>query len=143
MMKLSLEQIKSIIPHRDPFLFLDEIIELESLKYAVGIKHITENEFYFKGHFPGKPVVPGVIVVESLAQVGAVILLSDDKYKGKIAYFTGIKNAKFRKSVVPGDLLILKCELTRIIGSFGFGKAEAYVGDELVCEVEISFAIGS
>ncbi len=142
-MKLSLEQIKSIIPHRDPFLFLDEIIELESLKYAVGIKHITENEFYFKGHFPGKPVVPGVIVVESLAQVGAVILLSDDKYKGKIAYFTGIKNAKFRKSVVPGDLLILKCELTRIIGSFGFGKAEAYVGDELVCEVEISFAIGS
>lgn len=142
-MKLTKEEIKQIIPHRDPFLFIDEIIELKSLKYAVGIKHVTKDEFYFKGHFPNKPVVPGVILVESLAQVGAVILLSDETYKGKIAYFTGIKSAKFRKSVLPGDTLILKCELTRIKGTFGFGKAEAYVGDNLVCEVEISFAVGS
>jgi len=141
-MKLSLEQIKEIIPHRDPFLLLDEIIELDTFK-AIGIKHVTPDEFYFKGHFPGKPVVPGVILVESLAQVGAVIILSHDKYKGKIAYFTGIKNAKFRKSVLPGDTVYLHCEVTRIKGAFGFGKAEAYVNDELVCEAEVSFAVGS
>lgn len=141
-MKLSLEQIKEIIPHRDPFLLLDEIIELDTFK-AIGIKHVTPNEFYFKGHFPGKPVVPGVILVESLAQVGAVIILSHDKYKGKIAYFTGIKNAKFRKSVLPGDTVYLHCEVTRIKGAFGFGKAEAYVNDELVCEAEVSFAVGA
>ncbi|BCR36297.1 3-hydroxyacyl-ACP dehydratase FabZ [Mariniplasma anaerobium] len=140
-MKLNLEEIKAIIPHRDPFLFLDEIIELDAQK-ATGIKHVTEEEFYFKGHFPKKPVVPGVILVESLAQVGAVILLSDEKYKGKIAYFTGIKNAKFRKSVVPGDLLYLHCEVTRIKGAFGFGSGKAYVNNDLVCEVDISFAIG-
>lgn len=142
-MNLTKEQIKEIIPHREPFLFLDEIIELKSLKTAIGIKHVTEDEYYFKGHFPGKPVVPGVIVVESLAQVGAVILLSDEKYKGQIAYFTGIKNAKFRKSVVPGDILYLHCELTKIRGSFGFGSAKAYVKDELVCEVDISFHVGT
>ncbi|AUD62754.1 3-hydroxyacyl-[acyl-carrier-protein] dehydratase FabZ [Tenericutes bacterium MO-XQ] len=141
-MKLSLEQIKEIIPHRDPFLLLDEIIELDTFK-AIGIKHVTPDEFYFKGHFPGKPVVPGVILVESLAQVGAVIILSHDKYKGKIAYFTGIKNAKFRKSVLPGDTVYLHCEVTRIKGAFGFGKAEAYVNDELVCEAEVSFAVGA
>ena len=141
-MKLSLEQIKEIIPHRDPFLLLDEIIELDTFK-AIGIKHVTLDEFYFKGHFPGKPVVPGVILVESLAQVGAVIILSHDKYKGKIAYFTGIKNAKFRKSVLPGDTVYLHCEVTRIKGAFGFGKAEAYVNDELVCEAEVSFAVGA
>lgn len=141
-MNLNLEEIKAIIPHRDPFLFLDEIIELQTLKKATGIKHVTDQEFYFKGHFPSKPVVPGVILVESLAQVGAVILLSDEKYKGKIAYFTGIKNAKFRKSVVPGDTLLLNCELTKIKGAFGFGSGKAYVNDELVCEVDISFAIG-
>ncbi len=141
-MKLSLEQIKEIIPHRDPFLLLDEIIELDTFK-AIGIKHVTPNEFYFKGHFPGKPVVPGVILVESLAQVGAVIILSHEKYKGKIAYFTGIKNAKFRKSVLPGDTVYLHCEVTRIKGAFGFGKAEAYVNDELVCEAEVSFAVGA
>ena len=141
-MKLSLEQIKEIIPHRDPFLLLDEIIELDTFK-AIGIKRVTPDEFYFKGHFPGKPVVPGVILVESLAQVGAVIILSHDKYKGKIAYFTGIKNAKFRKSVLPGDTVYLHCEVTRIKGAFGFGKAEAYVNDELVCEAEVSFAVGA
>lgn len=141
-MKLNIEEIKDIIPHRDPFLLLDEIIELNE-KDATGIKNITKDEFYFKGHFPDKPVVPGVILVESLAQVGAVILLSDERYKGKIAYFTGIKNAKFRKSVIPGDLLYLHCEVTRVKGAFGFGSGKAYVKDDLVCEVDISFAIGT
>lgn len=135
-------EIKNILPHREPFLFLDEITELVSLKRAVGIKYITEDEFYFKGHFPGKPVMPGVIIIESLAQVGAVILLSHEDYRGKIAYFTGIQNAKFRKSVVPGDKLILECELTKFRSSFGFGTAKAYVDGQLVCEAELSFAVG-
>ncbi|MCR3906384.1 MAG: 3-hydroxyacyl-ACP dehydratase FabZ [Tenericutes bacterium] len=141
-MKLNKEEIKQIIPHRHPFLFLDEIIELESLKYGVGVKYVTEDDYFFEGHFPGKPVMPGVLIIESLAQVGAVILLSDPQYKNNIAYFTGIQKAKFRKSVVPGDKLILKCELTKIRKSFGFGLARAYVNDQLVCEAEISFAIG-
>ena len=142
-MKLTQDEIKKIIPHRDPFLFLDEITELETLKYAVGIKHVKADEFYFKGHFPDKPVVPGVILVETIAQVGAVVLLSDEKYKGKIAYFTGIKNAKFRKSVIPNDTVVFKCELTKIKGAFGFGKGEAYVKNDLVLEVDISFAVGN
>lgn len=136
------EEIKKIIPHRDPFLFLDEIVEIESLHHALGVKYVTEDDFFFKGHFPGKPVMPGVLIIESLAQVGAVILLSHPSYQGKIAYFTGIQNAKFRKSVLPGDKLMLECTLTKIRSSFGFGKARAYVGDQLVCETEISFAIG-
>lgn len=137
------EEIKKIIPHRDPFLFLDEIINLVPLKHATGVKHVTSEEYYFQGHFPGKPVMPGVIIIESLAQVGAVILLSHPDYHGKIAFFTGIQNAKFRKSVLPGDKLILECELTKIRSSFGFGKARAYVDDQLVCEADISFAIGN
>ncbi|MBE0701560.1 MAG: 3-hydroxyacyl-ACP dehydratase FabZ [Acholeplasmataceae bacterium] len=135
------EEIKKIIPHRDPFLMLDEIIELESLKYGVGIKHVKGNESFFEGHFPGKPVMPGVLIIESLAQVGAVILLSHPDYHGKIAFFTGIQNAKFRKSVLPGDTLRLECELQKMRGPFGFGKAKAFVGDQLVCQADISFAV--
>jgi 3-hydroxyacyl-[acyl-carrier-protein] dehydratase len=137
------EEIKQIIPHRDPFLFLDEIINLVPLKHATGVKYVTNEEYYFLGHFPGKPVMPGVIIIESLAQVGAVILLSHPDYHGKIAFFTGIQNAKFRRSVLPGDKLILECELTKIRSSFGFGKAKAYVDDQLVCEADISFAVGN
>lgn len=141
-MKLNQEEIKKIIPHRDPFLYIDEMIELESLKYGVGLKYVDPNEAFFKGHFPQKPVMPGVIIIESLAQVGAVILLSHPDYTGKIAYFTGISNAKFRKSVLPGDTLELHCELHKIRRGFGFGTAKAYVNKELVCETEISFAVG-
>ena len=139
-MKLNLEQIKEIIPHRDPFLLIDEMIEMTETK-AVGIKKITENEFYFKGHFPSKPVMPGVLIIESLAQVGAVVLLSKEQFKGKIAFFAGIKEAKFRHPVLPGDVLRLECELIKIRGNYGIGQAYAYVSDKLVCEAVISFAI--
>lgn len=136
------EEIKQIIPHREPFLYLDEITELETLKRGVGIKYVREDEYYFQGHFPGQPVMPGVLIVEALAQVGAVTLLSHPEYQGKIAYFTGISKAKFRKSVYPGDTLTLICELKRFKNPFGFGSAKAYVDDQLVCEVDISFAVG-
>ncbi len=142
-MRLTQEQIKAIIPHRDPFLFIDEMIELESLHKGVGIKYVKHDESFFKGHFPGKPVMPGVLIIESLAQVGAVILLSHPDYHGKIAYFTGISDAKFRKSVFPGDMLELHCELTKIRRGFGFGTAKAYVNGELACEANISFAVGN
>lgn len=137
------DEIKAIIPHRDPFLFLDEIHELETLHRAVGIKYVKVDDYFFKGHFPEKPVMPGVLIIESLAQVGAVIILAHPEHKGKIVYFTGIKNAKFRKSVVPGDKLVLECTLTKLRSSFGFGAAKAYVDGTLVCEAEIAFAIGS
>ncbi len=137
------DEIKQIIPHRDPFLFLDEIQELTSLHHAKGIKYVKAEDYFFQGHFPGKPVMPGVIILESLAQVGAVILLSHPDYKGRIVYFTGIKNAKFRRSVVPGDKLILECTLSKIRSTFGFGDAKAYVDGNLVCEAEIAFAIGA
>ena len=135
------EGIKAIIPHRDPFLLLDEITRLEVLKHATGIKHVKNDEDYFRGHFPEKPVMPGVLIVEALAQTGAVVILSSPEYKGKIAYFAGIKNAKFRKSVLPGDTLRLEVEITRLRGTFGIGEGKAFVGDEMVCEAELMFAI--
>jgi 3-hydroxyacyl-[acyl-carrier-protein] dehydratase len=137
---MKLDEIKQIIPHREPFIFLDEIVELESLKHAVGKKYVKDSEPFFQGHFPGQPVMPGVLIIEALAQLGAVVLLSHPKYHGKIAYFTGIKNAKFRRSVLPGDTLTLYCELTKIRGNFGFGVAKAYIEEELVCQADISFA---
>ena len=140
---LNQEQIKAILPHRDPFLLIDEIKSLDPLKKAVGVKYVKVSEDYFRGHFPSKPVMPGVLIIESLAQVGAVALLSSETYQGKIAFFTGIESAKFRKSVLPGDTLILECEITRIRGPFGFGSGKAYVNNELVCEANISFAVGN
>lgn len=139
---MEINEIKKIIPHRYPFLLIDRILELEPLKKGVGIKNVTINEYFFQGHFPEEPVMPGVLIIEALAQVGAVALLSHESFKGKTAYFGGIKSARFRKKVVPGDTLRLEVEITTLKGPVGIGKAKAYVEGKLACEAELLFAIG-
>lgn len=135
------EGIKQILPHREPFLLFDELTELVDGKRAVGIKYVSEDEYYFKGHFPGQPVMPGVLIIETIAQVGGMIALSMPKFKGKIAFLVGIEKAKFRRMVVPGDKLVLKVELGKFKRGFGYGDGKAYVDGELACEARISFAI--
>jgi 3-hydroxyacyl-[acyl-carrier-protein] dehydratase len=138
---LNREQIKEIIPHRDPFLLIDEINEMEVGKTITGTKYVSADEYYFKGHFPQEPVMPGVLIVEALAQAGAVCILSLPEHRGKTAYFGGIKNARFRQKVVPGDVLTLNVILGRLRSSAGTGTATAYVDGKLVCECEILFAM--
>lgn len=123
-------------------LLVDKIVELEAGIRACGIKNVTANEPFFQGHFPQEHVMPGVLIIEALAQVGAVALLSMDENKGKIAYFGGIKKAKFKNKVIPGDTLILKTEIIKMRGNVGVGNATAYVGETKVCEAELTFAIG-
>lgn len=138
---LNSNEIQKIIPHRYPMLLVDKIIELEEGKRAVGIKSVTVNEHFFQGHFPEYHVMPGVLIIEALAQVGAVCLLSIEENKGKIALFGGIKKAKFKRQVIPGDTLRLECELDKIRGRVGFGTCNAYVEDELAASCELSFII--
>ncbi len=142
-MKLNREQIMEILPHRDPFLLIDEVEELEMGKRVVAIKYVKEDEYYFKGHFPAEPVMPGVLIVEALAQAGAVAILSMEEHRGKIAYFGGIKEAKFRQKVSPGDTLRLEITMDRLRSKAGTGKGVAYLGDKIACQCEIMFAIGS
>ena len=138
---MDIKEIMNIIPHRYPFLLIDKVIKIEENKITA-IKNVTANEHYFQGHFPTEPVMPGVLIIEALAQAGAVALLSKDEFKGKIAYFAGINNAKFKRKVVPGDTLRLEVELTKIRGKAGIGYGIAYVDDKKVCEGELTFMVG-
>ncbi len=142
-MKLGVKEIQEIIPHRHPFLLIDSIEELEPGVRAVGYKSITYNEPQFAGHFPQEPVMPGVLMVEALAQVGAVAILSVEGNKGKTAYFASINNAKFKQKLVPGAYLKLECEIIRQKGPMGIGKAVAYNKDgKVAVSAELTFMIG-
>ncbi len=136
-MTLNPKQIKEIIPHRAPFLLIDAITELEEGKSAVGRWTLTGDEYFFAGHFPGTPVLPGVLMLEAIAQCGAVVILGMPENKGKIAYFAGADNVKWRRKVVPGETLTLRCKLEKFRFGMAIASGEAYVGDELCCSAEI------
>ena len=142
-MELNIEQIQEIIPHRPPFLLVDKITDYVPGEWAKGIKAVTVNEPFFVGHFPQYKVMPGVLIIEALAQVGAVAILSLPENKGKLAFFGGIKNARFKKQVRPGDVLELSCELIERRGPIGFGKAVAKVDGKVAAQGELTFAIGN
>ena len=139
---MTTQEIMEILPHRQPFLLIDTIEELEPGKRAVGKKCVSYNEPYFAGHFPGQPIMPGVLIIEALAQTGAVAILGQDEWKGKTAYFAGINNAKCKQKVVPGDTLELTTEIIKVKGPIGVGKAVARVNGKVACMAELTFAIG-
>lgn len=139
---LHIEDMKEIIIHRYPFLLVDKIIDLYEGKRAVGIKNVTANEKFFEGHFPDYPVMPGVLIVEALAQVSAVVMLTKEGNKGRLGLLAGINQCRFKHKVKPGDQLMLEVEITRVKGSIGKGKGVASVNGTLVCETELIFAFG-
>jgi 3-hydroxyacyl-[acyl-carrier-protein] dehydratase len=138
---LGREQIEEILPHRDPFLFLDEVTVLEPGARVVARKEVREDEWFLTGHFPGRPIMPGVIIVEAMAQCGAVAVLADESNRGKLALFAGIDDVRFKRMVLPGDELELTCELERMRGPVGRGKATATVDGELAARGTLMFAV--
>ena len=141
MMKYNSDEIAQILPHRYPFALVDRIVDGEEGKWAKGIKCVTVNEPFFQGHFPQYHVMPGVLIVEAMAQVGGVALLSMPENKGKLALFGGIKNARFRRQVVPGDVLEIECTLTKQKGPVGIGEAKATVDGQVAATAELTFAL--
>lgn len=140
-MELNSNQIQEIIPHRYPFQLVDRITDYEPGKWAKGIKCVSVNEMQFCGHFPQQHVMPGVLVIEALAQVGAIALLTEEENRGKIAFFGGIKNARFKKQIIPGDVIEMECELTERKGPVGYGKATAKVDGKVAVVAELTFAV--
>jgi 3-hydroxyacyl-[acyl-carrier-protein] dehydratase len=138
---LGRREIEEILPHREPFLLLDEVVELEPGTRAVGRKRVREDEWYLRGHFPGRPIMPGVLIVEAMAQTGAVAVLADEANRGKLALFAGIDDVRFKRIVEPGDELELTCELERVRGPIGRGKATATVDGELAARGTLTFAV--
>lgn len=139
---LDSKQIQEIIPHRYPFLLVDRIVELEEGKRAVGIKNVSINEPFFQGHFPGYPIMPGVLIMEALAQVGAVAVLIKPEYAGRLAFFAGMEDVKFKRQVVPGDQLRLEVEMVKIKGPIGIAEGKAFVGEDLAASGTLKFALG-
>ena len=135
------EAIEEILPHREPFLLIDEVLELRPGEGAVARKTVRADEWYLSGHFPGRPVMPGVLIVEALAQTGAVAVLSEVENRGKLALFAGIDDCRFKRIVEPGDVLLLTCEIDQVRGPIGRGKATAYVGDQLAARGILTFAV--
>ena len=140
-MVLDINEIQKILPHRPPMLLVDRIIELDPFKSAVGIKNVTMNEPQFRGHFPDHPIMPGVLLLEAMAQVGGVAMLYPEEHRGKIALCGGMENVKFKRPVVPGDQVVTKAELVRVRGDFGTLHADAYVDDNLVASADFKFAL--
>lgn len=141
-MELNSNQIAEILPHRYPFALIDRITDYEPGKYAKGIKCVSVNEMQFCGHFPGHHVMPGVLIIEALAQVGAIAVLTMPENKGKLAFFGGIKNARFKRQVVPGDVIEMSCEIIRQRGPVGVGQATATVNGQIAAVAELTFAVG-
>ena len=142
-MQLNSNQIEEILPHRYPFALVDRIVDGEPGKWAKGIKCVTVNEQFFCGHFPGQHVMPGVLILEAMAQVGAVAILSLPENRGKKAFFGGVHQARFKEKVIPGDVLEMECELIKQRGPVGIGKATAYVNGKVAAKAELTFAIGN
>ena len=136
---LQSKEIQEIIPHRYPFLLVDRILELEEGKRAVGIKNVTINDSFFQGHFPGHPIMPGVLIIEALAQVGTVAILKKPEYEGYLGLFAGLDEVKFKRQVIPGDQLRLEVELIKLRKNYGMAKGVAYVGDEVAAEGILKF----
>ena len=139
---LTVKEIKDILPHRYPFLMIDRVEEVVEGKNAKGYKNVTRNEKCFNGHFPEYPVMPGVLILEALAQMGAICILSKEEFKGKIGFLVGADKVRWKKKVMPGDKLNLEIEIVKLKGNIGVGKGKASVDENLVCEGEIMFAIG-
>lgn len=138
---MNADEIMKILPHRYPFLLVDRIVEIEAGKRAVGIKNVSVNEPFFQGHFPGKPIMPGVLIVEAMAQVGGVTILSVEEHKNKLAVFAGIDHLRIRRQVVPGDVLRMEAEIIAIRRSIGKAKGKAEVDGQIVCEGEFMFGL--
>ena len=141
-MKLNLEQIKEVLPHREPFLMLDRVDDYVPGDYTKAVKAVSANEWYFQGHFEDYKVMPGVLQIEAMAQAGAIAMLTLEENKGRLAFFGGIKKARFKKQVVPGDLLQIEAKITRVMGNVGFGDGKVMVDGELAAEAELIFALG-
>lgn len=138
---LNIDQIKELIPHRYPFLLVDKVIELEIGKRAVGIKNVTVNEPFFQGHFPDYPIMPGVLIIEAMAQVGCIAMMSVEENRGKLGVFAGIDKARFKKEVRPGDTLTMEVDMISLRRNIGKAIAKAYIGEELACSAELMFAL--
>ena len=139
---LDINAIKKMLPHRYPFLLVDRVLEMEPKQRIVGLKNVTVNEEFFNGHFPSKPVMPGVLIIEALAQTAGILMLSQEEHQGKIPYFTGIDNARFRRTIVPGDQIIMEIEVLRLKGSVGKVHAVAKVDAQVAAEADLMFVIG-